>query len=221
MPPFQLKLEMKQGCVWGAESSLEPSAWSLLFVVAGCKYLLQLGLRIAQLLSRHNCHWPSLLNFQNTRTCRTHHCQVCLASECRYSTSITVAQRLSLAVLHRVSFQGLSLGALDMGQQQCLHWKSSVLVIAVSMNCSMIGTGLWSAQPLTLPWTSDPIAKLHYLFSKAYFIAELLRCHVMEEEKEATRAGKEQMYPMRDHAPSFTQFVLIHHGDFTADAFQG
>lgn len=112
------------------------------------------------------------------------------------------------------------LRGIDMGQQQCLHWKSSVLVIAVSMNYSMIGTGLWSAQPLTLPWTSDPIAKLHYLFSKAYFIAELLRCHVMEEEKEATGAGKEQMYPMWDHAPSFTQFVLIHHGDFTADAFQ-
>lgn len=59
---------------------------------------------------RHSCHRHLRFSFLNSRTCSMCHCQVCLPSECRSITSVTVAQRLSLAAPHRVFFLILSLG---------------------------------------------------------------------------------------------------------------
>lgn len=101
-----------------------------------------------------------------------------------------------------------------------LTYSVAAKLVSVSMGHSMIGTVLWSAKPLTLLWTPDPIPELHHLFSKMYYMKDLLRCYMMGEGKGVTGAGKEQAHIMQGQPP-FTQFALITHGDFTPDTFQG
>ena len=63
------------------------------------------------------------------------------------------------------------LGVLDMMWQRCLHQfrKFSDLVISDSHGALNGRLRTSSSKAWTLPWTSDPITKLHYLFSETFW----------------------------------------------------